>query len=170
MRLGIFGGSFNPVHAGHLKLAATAFSELNLNEVIFVPSNHTPLKNSKEILPASQRLGFLKKALSHFPYFRVSDCEIRRKGVSYTVDTLKAFRRKFGTEARLFFLCGADTLKNLSRWKSLKEVLKLCRFVVMSRPGTKVKDLPEGVFYLPFDALSISATEIRRKRSKLWNW
>ena len=163
MRIGIFGGSFNPVHNGHIRLAREAVSELNLEKVIFVPSFNTPLKSKEVLLPARLRIQLLKTALKAFPDFSISLCEMKRKGVSFTVDTLKFFKRRFGEGASLFFLCGADTLKNLPRWKSKNEVLKLCRFVVMTRPGHLPKKLPAQVHFMPFDALPVSSSDIRKR-------
>ena len=163
MRIGIFGGSFNPVHRGHLKLAREAMSELGLQRIIFVPSGRTPLKKNEFLLPAALRVSLLKKALRLDPRFQVSACEIKRPGASYTVDTLKFFKKRFGKRAVLYFLAGADTLKNLARWRSPAQVLRLCRFVVLSRPGYRPRRLPKGASFLPFGALPISSSEVRRK-------
>ena len=123
MRIGIFGGSFNPIHNGHLKLAREAFSGLNLDKIYFVPSHRTPFKKKEDLFPDPLRLRLLKIALKDRPNFFISLCEMKRKGMSYTVDTLRFFRKRFGKDAQLFFLAGGDTLKNLSRWKSFKEAL-----------------------------------------------
>ena len=169
MRIGIFGGSFNPVHKGHLKLAQTAFSELNLDKVFFVPSYQTPLKeNTESLLPTQTRIDLLKKAIRPYPYFSVSSCEIRRKGLSFTVDTLKFFKTKFKNKAVLYFLAGADTLTNLKRWKSVDEIKKLCRFVIASRPGYPLKT-PSWTLSLPMDSLKLSSTEIRKSKNKSKN-
>ena len=161
MRIGIFGGSFNPVHAGHLKLAYEAMSELNLERVIFVPSHQNPLKNGSEPEPAAARTARLRKAIKKFPFFNLSLCEVRRKGLSYTVDTLRHFKKKFGKKSTLYFLMGADSLKNFGRWKSTKRILALCRLVIFSRPGFPAGPLPQGALYIPMDALDISSTRIR---------
>ncbi len=167
MRIGIFGGSFNPVHDGHLKLAERAAEELNLDRVIFVPSYQTPLK-TETLFPAFLRVKLLRIALKEYPRFSVSPCEIRRGGLSFTVDTLKFFKKKFGNKATLYFLAGADTLKRLSRWKSLGAVLTLCRFVVMTRPGSSLGQTrpPGGVSFLALDALPISSSDIRKRLSQ----
>lgn len=166
MRIGIFGGSFNPVHAGHLKLAVEALSELNLDKIYFVPSRQNPLKNKEALLPQSTRVRLLRKAIKNEPRFKLSLCEIKRPVPSYTIDTLRYFRKKFGKEAVLYFLSGADTLKQLSQWKSVDRVLKSCRFVVMSRPGYQItgpKKIMERVLPMAFDALPISSTQLRKE-------
>jgi nicotinate-nucleotide adenylyltransferase len=166
MRIGIFGGSFNPIHNGHLKLAAEARKKLGLGQVVFVPSKRSPLKSGEPLLPAGLRLKLLRSALRGKPYFQISLCEIRRRGVSFTIDTLRFFRKKLGPKHELFFLAGADTLDTLSKWKSLDRILRLCRFVVMTRPGYKLKKVLEGIQTLEFDALDISASDIRRRLRK----
>lgn len=161
MRIGIFGGSFNPIHAGHLKLAFEALSELNLERVIFVPSFQNPLKDRSELEAPGARVARLKKAIQRSPFFRLSLWEIKRKGLSYTVDTLEHFKRKFGKKSTLYFLAGADSLKNFSRWKSPKRILELCRFAVFSRQGFPVRRLPKDALFVPMDALNLSSTRIR---------
>ncbi len=161
MRIGILGGSFNPVHRGHLCLATAAVSELSLDKIIFVPSLRNPLKSKETLLPVPLRVKLLKQALRNHPGFSVSLCEIKRKGPSFTVDTLKFFRRRLGKRTALYFLSGADALKTLARWKSIDEIFKLCRFVVMTRPGYKIKSSSKPFLHVPFDALPISSSTIR---------
>ena len=162
-RIGIFGGSFNPIHLGHHHLAEYAVAELGLQKVIFVPAYHTPLKDPKLLLPAPLRLQCLRRAVRSRKHFFVSDHEMRRKGISYTVDTLAHFQRKFGPAATLYFLAGADTARNLSRWKSSDKVIKLCRFTVFSRPGSQKFRVRPGILRVHFPALDISSSEIRRR-------
>lgn len=162
MRIGIFGGSFNPVHEGHLRLALEAVSELNLKKVIFVPARQQPLKKA-EVLSSGRRLVSLKKAIARFPFFEISTCELRRGGISYTVDTLRFFKKKFGPQTQLYFLAGGDALKTLSRWKSLRKILGLCRFAVFSRPGFGRTAPSQNILYVPMEAADISSTEIRHR-------
>ena len=163
MRLGILGGSFNPVHRGHLSLAKFAFSELNLDRLYFVPSCQPPLKSAKDLLPAALRLRLLEKATKLYPQFHVSDCEIRRGGKSYIVDTLKYFRQKYGKSERIYFITGMDALENIARWKSPEKIFKLCRFVAATRPGHSARKTEYPVTILPFEALEISSSEIRKR-------
>lgn len=162
MRIGVYGGSFNPVHSGHLKLAQAALDALNLDKVLFVPTFQTPLRE-EGMLPAPLRARMLRETLKGDRRFGVSTIEIRRKGLSFTVDTLKYLKATLGPAAVLYFLSGADQPSEFRRWKSWNEIPKLCRFIVMSRPGHAAGHLPEGVFYLCFDALDVSSTEIRAK-------
>ncbi|OIO37933.1 MAG: nicotinate (nicotinamide) nucleotide adenylyltransferase [Candidatus Omnitrophica bacterium CG1_02_46_14] len=166
MRIGLFGGSFNPVHRGHIYLAHAAFLELTLDRVVFIPCNQNPLKAKEELLPASLRVKLLKRAICGAPGFSVSLFEIQRKGPSFTVDTLKYFRKRLGKSAVLYFLTGVDSLKTLSRWKSVDEIFKLCHFVVMTRPGFAIHKSSRSFFYIPFDALPLSSSRIRSRLEK----
>ena len=169
-RIGIFGGSFNPVHQGHLALAREAVLELNLDKIYFVPSFQNPLKKKEALLPDVLRVKLLRAAVRGNPDFAVSLCEIQRKGPSFTIDTLKSFKKKLGSDTVLYFLSGADVLKNIQRWKSVDQIFKLCRFVVMTRPGYPMKpayrtgrQIREQVLNLPFLALSVSSSEVRSR-------
>ena len=162
MRIGIFGGSFDPIHRGHLALAAYAASELDLDKVYFVPSHRTPLKSGERSLPAARRADLVKKAIRAYPRFAFSDVELKRKGVSYTVDTLRAFRKKFRT-AQLYFLAGADRIRDFSRWRSKNEVLKSCRFVVLTRPGHRLRTRDRRFLWLPMPPVDVSSSDIRRR-------
>ena len=170
-RVGVFGGSFNPIHNGHLRLAEFAKSEFNLDKVLFVPTFRTPLKN-REMMSTRLRLRCLREALKGRKEFAVSQEEIRRGGTSYTVDTLKALKRKLGPKTTLYFLAGADNARDFSRWKSPGKVLKLSRFTILSRPGSPLgariaRCLPAGrqVLWAPFPALKVSSTELRQRLS-----
>lgn len=162
-RIGIFGGSFNPVHRGHLALAQHARQELGLRKVIFVPSYHTPLKRSEDLLSAPLRWRCLQAAIRSHRGFEASRYEISRRRMVFTVETLAHFRRRFGRSCQLYFLVGADSARHLSRWKSPDKVLQLCRFVVCSRPGYRTVKARPGMVFLPFPALDISSSEVRRR-------
>ena len=163
MRIGIFGGSFNPVHQGHIRLAQEALSELNMDKIYFVPSCQNPLKEKEDLLPGAVRVRILKAALRRYPDFLISLCEIQRQGPSFTVDTLKFFKKKFGKNAALYFLSGADILAGIERWKSVDELFKLCHFVVMTRPGHPFKKSKRPFMYVPFAALDVSSSEVRQR-------
>ena len=146
-------------------MAEAARSELNLDRVVFVPAAQSPLKG-RAASPAERRVALLRRALAGRPGLEVSRCEVDRAGVSYTVDTLKAFKKQYGKAAALYFLCGADMVRTFGRWRSFPEVLKLCRFVVLSRPGHRIGRLPEGAMRLDFDAVDVSSTALRRKKKE----
>lgn len=166
VRIGIFGGSFNPLHHAHLGLAEYAFSELNLDRLIFVPSFQSPLKEQHRFLCPETRLKRVKKAIEQYPCFEVSDIEIRRGGLSYTVDTLVHFKKKFGKDATLFFITGADILPELSRWKNIRKIFTICRFVVASRAGYERIPTPYPVIWLNWERRRVSSTELRQGGTK----
>jgi len=132
----LFGGSFNPVHIGHLVLARDVLEDLNLEEVIFVPANLQPLKG-RLLLPAEVRLEALKAAVSLEPRFKVWDYEIKRGGISYTYQTLEEFHRLYGEKP--LFIMGADSFNTLPCWKKPLKILQLASLVVLSRPGFEPK-------------------------------
>src|SRR3989338_3608654 len=161
-RIGILGGTFDPVHNGHIYLAVKALEKLALDRVIFIPAYIPPHKKGVKVTPARHRYNMLKLAISAHKKFKVSDMEIKRKGRSYSVETLRRMRRRYGAGAEFFFITGSDSLRELDKWKKLEEILKLCRFVVAERPGFKARRAPEGFIFLRISAKDISATDIRK--------
>lgn len=134
MKLGIYGGSFDPVHLGHLLVAQAAVEELGLNRLFFVPAARSPFKPESQPAPDAVRLQLLRLALVGKSCFEVDDQEIRRGGVSYTVDTLRNYAERF-PKAQLFYLIGADNAAKLSEWREPAELASLAEFVAISRPG-----------------------------------
>ena len=163
MRIGILGGTFDPVHNGHIYLAKRVCAKLRLDKIIFIPSYLPPHKKGVKVTSARHRFNMLKLAIHGSKKFKISDMEIRRRGRSYSVETLRRLRKKYGQKAELFFITGSDSLKELDKWKNLQEILTLCRFVVVERPGFKVKTHPGGFILLKINAKDISATDIRSK-------
>lgn len=163
VQIGILGGTFDPVHNGHIYLAEKACQKLSLDKLIFIPSYLPPHKKGVKVTPAKHRFNMLKLAISGNKKFRISDMEIKRKGRSYSVETLRRLRKKYGHKAKLFFITGSDSLKELNKLKNLNEILALCRFVIVKRPGFKAKTLPKGFILLKINAKDISATDIRSK-------
>lgn len=161
MKVGILGGTFNPVHIGHLILAEEAREKLGLDKVIFVPTFLPPHKDNSDIAPAVERLSMIKLAIKTNKCFMVSDAEIKRNGRSYTIDTIKEFKKKFSADA-LYFIIGSDLLKYLDEWKDLNEIIKLVRFIVATRPGFPLEKIPSYIDTLPIRAVDISAFEIRQ--------
>ncbi|MFH1202611.1 MAG: nicotinate-nucleotide adenylyltransferase [Candidatus Omnitrophota bacterium] len=163
MRIGILGGTFNPIHTGHLILAEEVRNCLYLDRVIFIPSNLPPHKDERDIAPALHRLRMVKLAASNNPNFSVCDIEIKRKGKSYSVDTIKQLKEKLGKNTELFFITGSDASNYLRKWKDVKELFKLAKFVMALRPGYKLKGIYRDVITLKIKALDISGYEIRQR-------
>ena len=141
MRIGLLGGTFNPIHNGHLLIAEQTRHRLALNEVIFIPTGDPPHKPSHALAPAHHRLEMVRVATADKPGFRVSDIESRSTHTSYTFDTLKALRSEEPSETIFFFMVGLDAFLELPTWKRADELLSLSNFVVLSRPGTRFSDL-----------------------------
>ena len=134
MRLGIYGGTFDPVHYGHLLLAETCREQLKLDEVRFVPAATPPHKTALRITDGHARADMLRLALSGYPEFVVDRRELKRKGASFTVDTLSEFAAEF-PDAELFFLAGADSLRDLLTWREPERITQLATLVACNRPG-----------------------------------
>ena len=132
-RIGILGGSFNPIHNGHIFMAQAAIKALGLDQVVFVPAHCSPHKQSRlDLASAQDRLAMVRLAIRGHTKFSVSDVEIKRGGVSYTVDTLKYFRRRY-PKADLFFIIGEDSSKRLSEWKDFDTISSLASFIAVNR-------------------------------------
>ncbi|HQQ06656.1 MAG TPA: nicotinate-nucleotide adenylyltransferase [Candidatus Omnitrophota bacterium] len=161
MRTGILGGTFNPVHIGHLILAEEIREKLRLDRVVFVPTYIPPHKASKNIAPAADRYAMIKAAIRANPCFDVSDVEIRRKGASYTIDTLRELKERYPRD-EMYFITGSDLLNYLDKWKDLKHVIALVKFVVATRPGYPLEDIPSYIKTVAIRAVDVSAYEIRQ--------
>ena len=163
MRIGILGGTFDPIHLGHLHLAKKVRDRLLLNKVIFIPTNLPPHKKNIRVTQARHRYDMIKLAIGNYKRFEVSDVELKRKGRSYSVETLKHFRKRHGLAAEIFFITGSDSLTALNKWKSLKRILRLCKFVIVKRPRFKIRGTPGEFIVLDVDAKDISSTKIRNR-------
>ena len=142
MRIGILGGTFNPIHVGHLVLAEEAREKLNLDKVIFVPAYIPPHKKEEALAEPNDRFKMVELALRGNSDFEVSSFEIDSKTTSYSVETLKAFKQKYGEEAKLFFITGADSLGEIYSWKEIDQIFKLSHFIVANRPGYDIANGP----------------------------
>jgi nicotinate-nucleotide adenylyltransferase len=147
-RIGIFGGSFNPVHNGHLILAQDALESFGLETVLFVPAALPPHKASQSLASPDDRLHMLRLAVEGDARFDVSDHEVLRGGVSYSVDTVQDLRERH-PDAELFFIIGTDTLRELRSWKDVGRLLNLCEFVTVARPGVAADAVREDQIGLP---------------------
>ena len=132
-RVGLFGGTFNPIHLGHLRGAEEIWQAFQLEEVIFIPSSIPPHKASENVIDAKHRLEMVKLATSANPHFSTSDLEISRSGKSYSIDTVRFFRERNG--AVFFFILGGDAFGEVETWKNFRDLFSLCHFAVMARPG-----------------------------------
>ncbi len=140
----LFGGSFDPVHLGHLAVARDVVERFAVAKLWFVPAKISPLKGHVAEATDADRLAMLRLAIGDDPRFGISDCELRRAGVSYTVDTLREWKAA-QPERELIFVAGMDSLLTLSRWREYREILRLCRFVTFARPGYDVQPAPEAL-------------------------
>jgi len=161
MKIGILGGTFNPVHIGHLILAEEAREKLRLDKIIFVAANLPPHKESRDIAPACSRIKMLRLASKGNKYFGVSDAEIKRQGRSYTIDTIREFKRTYPRD-ELYFIIGSDLLKYLEEWKDLTEINKMVKFIAATRPGYPLEKIPSYIQTLGIRAVDISGFEVRR--------
>jgi len=146
-RIGILGGTFNPIHIGHLILAQTALEKCDLNKVLFVPCGIPPHKDTSGLAAGEHRLAMVQAAVEGDLRFEPLDIEIRRRGVSYAIDTV-AELRKIYPDAELHFIVGTDTLTELHQWKDIYTLLSLCRFVAFTRPGHDVNSLDAAALRL----------------------
>jgi len=161
MRLGLLGGSFNPIHHGHLITAVRAAEAAKLDRILLIPAAVSPLKPARGLAPAADRWALLMAAIRGNPLFRASDLELKRGGVSYSVDTLRELHRKTG--ARLYWILGTDAARLLPRWKSIDEVRKLTQFIVVTRPGDSIPRNMPKTFLVRAPLLESSSSEIRRR-------
>jgi nicotinate-nucleotide adenylyltransferase len=168
LRLGVYGGTFDPVHHGHLLLARDALEQLRLDAVLFVPAGQSPFKTRKPLAADSRRLAMLRLGLKHDRHFWLTRCELDRPAPSYAYDTALEIREAF-PRARLFWLIGADQLAGLGKWHRSDELKRLVTFVLLPRGEDAPKVTPPEVLSLPRPRrIDISATEIRhRVKSRL---
>ena len=140
-RIGILGGTFNPVHNGHLALAKSALERGGLEKIIFIPTALPPHKSSRELITASDRMEMLRRAVGGHPALEVSDIELKRGGKSYTVDTLRQLREVLGPEAEFYLIIGADNLLEIADWREVEKLVRECRFIIITRPGFSLDKL-----------------------------
>lgn len=172
--IGIMGGTFDPIHYGHLRAAEEVLEGFGLERVIFVPAGQPPHKSSSEVTPAEHRYLMTLLATADHPRFEVSRIEIDRKGPSYTLDTLREMRQVFGPQIGLYFITGLDAIMEIRTWQGFKELFKLADFVAVARPGYTMESLRlledslgkecfSKVHPFPVTLLAISSRDIRRR-------
>lgn len=172
-RVGIMGGTFDPIHVGHLMIAEAVRDEYQLDKVLFIPAAIPPHKQEKSVTTASHRYIMTKLATFSNPYFEVSDIEMHRPGPSYTIDTIYELTQLYGAGTELFFITGADTLQELHTWNRIEKLLEMCHFIGASRKGclpdiAQIKasfgELGEKKIHrLETLELEISSTDIRHR-------
>jgi nicotinate-nucleotide adenylyltransferase len=164
MKLGILGGSFDPVHLGHLLVAQAAIEELGLDRLFFIPVAQSPFKPENKPAPAAMRMQLLRLALAGKSNCEVDEQEIRRGGISYTVDTLRDYAQRFPS-ANLFYLIGADNIPKLNEWREPDELAKLAEFVAIARPGESAAAFPKPFRGRTLNGfpLGVSSSQIRSR-------
>ena len=172
VKVGILGGTFDPIHRGHLAIAESARIKMGLDVVYFVPAARTPLKDSGAILAAEHRVKMVRLAIADYTCFKLSTIEIDRPGPSFTVDTIAELRDRLGDENELYFIIGWDSLIQFSKWREPARIIQMCRLVAVPRLGYSLPDkksleaatpgISKRLTILDEPKIDISATEIRR--------
>jgi len=172
MRVGVLGGTFDPVHLAHLIIGEEARIQLELERVLFMPAGQPWLKAGQALSPVADRLRMVELAVESNPHFQVCRHEVNRDGPTYTVDTLEELHQELGADAEIFFIIGQDALEQFHRWKEPERLLQLCRLAVARRPGHDHFDREawRGLYsdadqpaFLDAPSIDISGTEIRRR-------
>lgn len=173
IKKGIFGGTFDPIHNGHLHIAYEALYNLNLDKVMFMPSGNPPHKKDRIITDAKIRYALINEVIEGEKRFEISDYEINKQSLSYTYETLKYFN-KVEPNTQWYFITGVDCLMNLYTWRNVDEILSLCKFVVFNRSGYNKQEIliqkknienkyDKEIIFLDLPILEISSTNIRSK-------
>lgn len=175
MNIGILGGTFDPIHLGHLSIAKAAMDQAGLECVLFIPAGQPRLKQAQPVASIVHRIEMSRLAVEGNPKFHVCEMEARRPGPTYSVDTLEELSIKLGPGTDLFFILGMDVLGQLDRWKDPERVLALCRLLVLERPGGQGFDWPEFYVRVPeakdrvqvvtAPLVDVNATELRQRAS-----
>jgi nicotinate-nucleotide adenylyltransferase len=166
-RLGVMGGTFDPIHYGHLVTAGEALHQFELDEVVFVPTGRPWMKEHEVVSPAEDRYLMTVIATASNPRFSVSRVEVDRKGPTYTIDTLRAIKELSGAD--LFFITGADAVLEIFQWKDRQKLFDMAHFIAATRPGYDISALEEqagardGITAMTIPALAISSTDVRAR-------
>jgi len=173
VKIGLLGGTFDPIHNGHIVVAVETRARLDLAEVLFVPAGQPWLKEDSPILAAEHRVQMIRLAIAEQPYFKLSTMEIDRAGPSYTVDTITELQAQLGAGDEFFFILGWDNLAQLPLWKEPSRLIKMCRLVAVPRPGyslpnlnsleAAIPGLSRRLTLLEKPEVDIDATEIRNR-------
>lgn len=169
--IGIMGGTFDPVHYGHLIIAEESRIEFSLDKVIFVTAGDPPHKKDYLVSDARHRREMTLMAIASNPFFECSDIEMERRGPSYTVDTIERFRQTLGSEANLYFITGADAILEILTWHEPHRLRSMCKFIAATRPGYRLEDLKQRlpaefmdqITFLEMPGVHISSTDLRER-------
>ncbi len=142
-KVGIFGGTFDPIHQGHIQVTLHIEKELSLDHIYFVPAYLSPYKTQGSVVAAHHRLEMVKRAIAPFSHFSVSEFELNKKGISYTIDTLKHTKNLLPSQAEVYFILGTDAFLGISQWKQVDELFATAHWVIVSRPGYPFKPLSQ---------------------------
>ena len=145
MRLGLFGGTFNPIHLGHLRAAVEVREAFNLDRLLLIPSAQPPHKMADHVANAEDRLEMVRLAVHGEPSLEASDVELTRLGLSYTIETLRYFQDRFGSESDIHFIVGQDAFSEITTWKSYQALFVTAHFIVMTRPSSKLRSLEDFI-------------------------
>lgn len=173
-KIGILGGTFDPVHYGHLRLAEDAAASGKLERVVFIPAKLSPFKLNNKVAPAQERLDMVRLAVEDNPLLEVSSCELDSEGISYTYLTMRKMKQIWGEDSQLFFITGTDAFLKIEKWKEAEELLSSYAFIVGSRPGYREDELDtciervrrvHNTVVIKIDnrKFDISSTEVRRR-------
>lgn len=162
LRLGLLGGSFNPVHNGHMAIARKTREALGLDQILFIPTSHPPHKQNGSLAPAQDRYEMVRIAIASDPSLAISDVEIRRPGKSYSIDTIRLLQQEYGPHTQLFFLIGLDAFLDFPSWREPLTLLELCPFVVLSRPGLSFRSLSTVALLPPIPQTSLADLDAGR--------
>ena len=162
-RIGILGGTFNPIHIGHLSIAQTVQERFGLEKVLFVPAFRPPHRNIVKLASPEERFQMVRLGINSNAFFDVSDFEIKREVKSYSIDTVKYFREVYPKSTKLFFIIGADNFAELSTWKCIDEILEIVFFIVVNRPGYEIKDFKIKHHVVNMPGMDITSSHIRRR-------
>ncbi len=176
MKIGVLGGTFDPIHNGHLAIAEEARALLNLTQVLFVPAGQPRLRETDPVASSEQRVQMVRLALAGKAYFKVSTIEVERAGPSHMVDTIAALQKQLGSKDEFLLILGWDNLTEFPRWIEPSRLIQMCHLVAVPRPGynqpdlkaleTEIPGLSRRVILLDEPRLDISATEIRNRVSR----
>ncbi len=171
-RVGVIGGTFDPIHYGHLIIAEEARVKVGLAKVIFIPAGNPPHKLRRPYSPAHHRYRMVELAIASNPYFEISPIEINRPGPSYSVDTMAMLREEMGPDVELYFIMGVDSLAGILTWHKPEELIKLCKIIAVNRPGygvdidaldSLIPGIKEQVIFIKAPEIGISSTEIQQR-------